>query len=550
MNKRVKDLLAPVVFAAAVIFGIWLGNLMAKRGTANPVINLSTSKPNKLSWLIDQIDKEYVDTIDKDKLIEEIIPEILDKLDPHTVYIPAKDLESVNEQLDGSFGGIGVQFNINKDTIIVVMVIAGGPSERVGLNPGDRIVSVNDSVIVGPELGNNDVMKLLRGKKGTKVKVGIRRNNAAELLDFEITRGTIPLYSVDVSYMVNPETGYIKVSSFGAHTYQEFLIGITKLKKLGAKNLIVDLRGNQGGYLEAVARMMNEFLKRGDMIVYTEGKAYSRSEYKADGSGTCKNMNLVVLIDEFSASASEIFAGAVQDNDRGVIVGRRSFGKGLVQNQRNYEDGSALRMTIARYYTASGRCIQKPYDHGSEDYNMDIWNRYIHGELDDKDSVNITKAQKFTTLAGRPVYGGGGIMPDIFVPRDTIGVTEFLGKLNRKGIIYRFALEFTDNHREELKNFSKVDDILKFIAKKTSYRKFLDYASQEKIVPVNGEEETSKGIITNQINAYVVRNILDNEGFYPVLNSDDNTVKEALKVLKNEQQTYISIVNPEEKSEM
>ncbi len=548
MQKRIKDLLAPIVFAAAVVFGIWIGNTMAKKGSKTPIINLNTQGSSKLDWIINQIDKEYVDTIDKDQFVEDLIPDILDKLDPHTVYIPAKDLQDVNEQLDGSFGGIGVQFNINKDTILVVMVISGGPSERVGLHPGDRIVTVNDSVIAGVGISNTQVMKLLKGPKGTKVKVGVKRSGYNELLDFEITRGIIPLNSVDVSYMLNNTTGYIKVSSFGARTYQEFLIGLTKLKKQGAENMIVDLRGNQGGYLEAVARMMNEFLQRGDMIVYTEGKAFPRMEYKADGSGTCKNMRLIVLIDEFSASASEIFAGSTQDNDRGVIVGRRSFGKGLVQNQRSYTDGSALRMTIARYYTASGRCIQKPYDQGTDDYYNDIWNRYIHGELDDKDSIHLEKAKAFKTLSGRPVYGGGGIMPDIFVPRDTSNYTEFLGRLNRKAVIYQFALEFTDKNREALEEFEKVDDILQYIAKNTSYKDFLAFAKDNKVQPKKDEADISKPEITQQINAYIVRNILDNAGFYPVINNNDPTIDEALILLENDNVGYNKVLEKKAES--
>lgn len=542
-NQRLKELLAPVLFAAAIVFGIWIGNMLAKQGAPQSVINLS-QKDSKLDWLIDQIDKEYVDTIDKAEFIEEIIPDILEKLDPHTVYIPAKDLQEVNEQLDGSFGGIGVQFNIHKDTVIVVAVIAGGPSERVGLHPGDRIVEVNDSVIVGPELNNQTVMKLLRGKKGTKVKVGVKRNSDIDLLDFEITRGTIPLYSVDVSYMINPETGYIKVSSFGQRTYEEFLIGVTKLKKEGAKNLVVDLRGNGGGYLEAVARMVNEFMPKGKMIVYTQGKAFPRNEYRADGSGSSKNMNIVVLIDEFSASASEIFAGSIQDNDRGVVIGRRSFGKGLVQNQQSYSDGSALRLTIARYYTASGRCIQKPYDSGNEDYQHEIWNRYLHQEMDVKDSVHFKNTDKFKTANGRPVYGGGGIMPDIFVPRDTTGYTPFFGKLTRKGLIYRFALEFTDSHRQELGPITNINNILKYVGEHTSYRKFLAFAKKEGVTPENSEEDISKEAITTQINAYIVRNILDNDGFYPVLNQEDPTVLKAIEVLSNNQKEYNAILNP------
>lgn len=542
-NKRLKELLTPLLFAGAIVFGIWIGNILAKQGTPHSVINLS-QKSSKLNWIIDQIDKEYVDTINKAEFIEDIIPDILEKLDPHTVYIPAKDLQVVNEQLDGSFGGIGVQFNIHKDTVIVVAVIAGGPSERVGLHPGDRIVTVNDSVIAGSELNNLTVMKLLRGKKGTKVSIGVKRNGGQELLDFEITRGTIPLYSVDVSYMLNDKTGYIKVSSFGQRTYEEFLIGITKLNKLGAQNLVVDLRGNGGGYLEAVARMVNEFMPSGKMIVYTEGKAFTRSEYKADGSGAFKNMNIAVLIDEFSASASEIFAGAMQDNDRGVVIGRRSFGKGLVQNQQSFTDGSALRLTIARYYTASGRCIQKPYDKGTEDYNHDIWNRYLHQEMDNKDSVHIEKTEKYKTLNGRPVYGGGGIMPDIFVPRDTTGYTPYFGKLTRKGLIYRFALEFTDKHRVDLEKMPKVDDILKYVGSKTSYKSFMAFTKREGVKPENGEEKTSKEAITTQINAYVVRNILDNDGFYPVLNQEDPTVQKAVEMLSNNLKLYQQTLQP------
>lgn len=541
-NQRRKQLLAPLLFAAAIVLGIWIGNMMARQNTQS-VISL-TQKESKLDWMIDLIDKEYVDTIDKEKFVEKVIPDILEQLDPHTVYIPAKDLQQANEHLDGSFGGIGVQFNIHKDTVIVVAVIAGGPSERVGLHPGDRIVEVNDSVISGPELNNNTVMKLLRGKKGTKVSVGVKRNGDKDLLDFEITRGTIPLYSVDVSYMLNPETGYIKVSSFGQHTYEEFLVGTTKLKRQGAKNIVVDLRYNGGGYLEKVAAMVNEFMPRGRMIVYTEGKAFPRSELKADGSGSFKDLNVVVLIDEFSASASEIFAGSMQDNDRGVVIGRRSFGKGLVQSQRSFRDGSELRLTIARYYTASGRCIQKPYEKGSEDYQHEIWDRYLHKEMDVEDSIQIENTEMYETLNGRPVYGGGGIMPDVFVPRDTTGYTPFFGKLTRKGLIYRFALEFSDLHRSQLEQFTKIDEILKFVGENTTYRKFIAFAKKEGITPENKDEEISKEAITMQINAYVVRNILDNEGFYPVMNQDDPTIKRALEVLKNNQAEYTEILNP------
>lgn len=541
-NQRRKQLLAPLLFAAAIVLGIWIGNMMARQNTQS-VISL-TQKESKLDWMIDLIDKEYVDTIDKEKFVEKVIPDILEQLDPHTVYIPAKDLQQANEHLDGSFGGIGVQFNIHKDTVIVVAVIAGGPSERVGLHPGDRIVEVNDSVISGPELNNNTVMKLLRGKKGTKVSVGVKRNGDKDLLDFEITRGTIPLYSVDVSYMLNPETGYIKVSSFGQHTYEEFLVGTTKLKRQGAKNIVVDLRYNGGGYLEKVAAMVNEFMPRGRMIVYTEGKAFPRSELKADGSGSFKDLNVVVLIDEFSASASEIFAGSMQDNDRGVVIGRRSFGKGLVQSQRSFRDGSELRLTIARYYTASGRCIQKPYEKGSEDYQHEIWDRYLHKEMDVEDSIQIENTEMYETLNGRPVYGGGGIMPDVFVPRDTTGYTPFFGKLTRKGLIYRFALEFSDLHRSQLEQFTKIDEILKFVGENTTYRKFIAFAKKEGITPENKDEEISKEAITTQINAYVVRNILDNEGFYPVMNQDDPTIKRALEVLENNQAEYTEILNP------
>ncbi|HET6556286.1 MAG TPA: S41 family peptidase [Prolixibacteraceae bacterium] len=530
--KNRFSLYMPVLLALAVIVGILIGNRMNRNAGGNTHASFLVSKANKLDAVLELIGSSYVDSISTDTLIERAIPQILKNLDPHTAYIPARDMVEVEEEMRGNFGGIGVQFSIQNDTVMVVEVISGGPSSKVGILPGDRIVTVNDTLLTTKGLKNEKVLTKLRGEKGTTVNVGIKRKGFKEALEFEIVRGEIPIYSVDVSYMVDPGTGYIKVSRFGEHTYQEFMEGMDKLDQQGMKNVIVDLRGNGGGYLTSVIKMVNEFLDKGELIVYTEGQAQPRKTFNADGSGAYPDMGVLVLIDDFSASASEIFAGAIQDNDRGWILGRRSFGKGLVQEQIPFKDGSALRLTIARYYTPSGRSIQKPYDKGTDEYYKDIMARAIHGEFQVSDSIKYTDTVKYSTLGGRTVRGGGGIMPDFFIPADTLGFSKYYSKITQKGLVYQFALDYADANRSTL---SKLDNITKFeryFKDKNILTQFVAFADK-KGVPVNNSDlKTSSEIIDNQLKAYIARNILGEEGFYPIIKNIDKVLLEAIEKSK------------------
>ena len=487
---------------------------------------------SKIQTVLDLIDAEYIEDVDIDSITEAMMPKILANLDPHSVYIPAKDLQMVNEDLEGSFSGIGVQFNIQQDTVMVVSVINGGPSEKMGVLAGDRIVAVDDSLFVGDSITNEQVIKKLRGEKGSVVKLGIKRRTAKKILYFTIKRDDVPVKSVDVSYMLTPEIGYIKVSNFGTQTYDEFLTAIAKLTHAGANKFVVDLRGNPGGFLDAAIAMINEFLKKGSLIVYTEGKSYPRKEAYADGYGSCKQKPIVILIDEWSASASEIFAGAIQDNDRGLVIGRRSFGKGLVQQQIPFNDGSAVRLTIARYYTPSGRSIQKPYKKGdATDYENDILNRYLHGEFSTKDSIKMVDSLKFKTIGGRTVYGSGGVMPDIFVPKDTIGFTPYYNRVINEGLLYDFSLQYVDANRGQLKQFNKWQTLLIYLEKQAVLDKFVSF-SHKKGVYRNGRQiSKSKLFLKKMLYAYIARGILGDEAFYPILNQDDACVREATKQL-------------------
>lgn len=534
MKNTRNQILMPVIFALLVILGIIIGrNFMPapSGGTTNRLTIYP--QQNKLDAILEHIDNEYVDTVDIPAIEEKIIPDILKELDPHTVYIPAKDLNKVNEELQGNFGGIGVQFSMQNDTVLVISVISGGPSEKVGLLPGDRIVMVDDTIIAGKNIDSNDVMKLLRGEMGTEVKVGVMRRPGKDVKQYNITRGRIPITSVDVSYMVDDETGYIKVDRFAQTTYQEFLTGLAKLKANDCKQLIVDLRGNSGGLLDIAIQMCNEFLAAKELIVYTEGKSQPRHDVYANGAGSCQHMKVVVLIDEFSASASEIFAGAIQDNDRGVVVGRRSFGKGLVQQQIPLYDGSALRLTVARYYTPSGRCIQKSYEDGVEDYYQDIYDRFEHGEFYSKDSIHFDKSLAYKTKAGRTVYGGGGIMPDVFVPRDTTMITDYLVNLRSNGIIYRYALQYSDNHRAEMESLRTAQEISVYLDQNGMVASFLNFAKENGVSYNDTQFKESKPLIVKEIKAYIARNLIDNEGFYPIIHEVDTVfikgVEEARK---------------------
>ena len=537
MNK--KNLLLVLIVLLSVVVGLILGNMLAERAilSSNSALGrfFNGSSNDKLSEVLSLINSQYVDTVDVNQLSEEMMTDLISKLDPHSVYIPASDLEGVNSELEGSFSGIGVQFNIQNDTIMIVSVISGGPSEKVGLLAGDRIVQVNDTVFVGKKVSNEKVMKKLRGPEKSKVKLGIKRNGTKEVLKFTVTRGQIPVNSVDVAYMIEPGVGFIKVSKFAATTYSEFLTAIANLRAKGAKKYIIDLRENSGGFMDQAINMVNEFLPANQMIVYSEGKAYPRYEAKSDGKGSCIGLPVVVMIDEFSASASEIFAGAIQDNDRGIIVGRRSFGKGLVQQQIDLSDGSALRLTVARYFTPSGRSIQKPYVKGNaEEYEKDILNRYLHGEFDSKDSIHVADSLKFKTLKGRTVYGGGGIMPDYFVARDTSEYTVYLNKVVNYGYIYQFAFQYTDKNRKTLNAIKGWQNIEKYLDKQPLLGDFTTFAASKGVVPNAKQIAISRNFLLTQLKSYITRNIQGDEGFYPLYYKNDKTVLKALEVIRNQ----------------
>jgi carboxyl-terminal processing protease len=434
----------------------------------------------------------------------------------------------MNEPLEGGFDGIGVQYNVTKDTVVVINPVKGGPSERLGVLAGDRIIKINGRIVAGVKFPQDSVPKLLKGPTGTKVKIGVKRSGVNELIDFEITRAKIPIYSIDVSYMPTNDIGYIKITTFAKTTYHEFLKAVVKLKGMGMKKLILDLRGNSGGYMDAATDISDEFLDSTKLIVYTQGKSRSRQNIFSTPGGECVNEKVIVLIDEFSASASEILAGAIQDNDRGTIIGRRSFGKGLVQEQVFFKDGSALRLTTARYYTPSGRSIQKHYNPGDDEYFNDISNRFRHGEFQQADSIKFADSLKFHTVGGRIVYGGGGIMPDIFIPMDTSGISPYLTKVANRNLIYRFAFEFTDRHRNEVRSIKDFESVKKFLSSFDLLKEFIAYAQKNGVQANVKQIDHSKFILETQLKAVIARNIIDNDGFYPYILEVDETLQKAI----------------------
>lgn len=527
-----RSIITPLIIAISILIGIFVGRFMNSQPTQ--IHASGGDKPyGKLDMIVRMIDKSYVDTVDTKQMVEDAIPSIIKKLDPHTVYIPSEDFEGVNEGLRGNFGGIGVQFLMHKDTVAVVKVIPNGPSQKAGIIDGDRIVKVNDTLIAGLKMNNEKIMKMMRGEIGSKIKLTIKRKNKKKLFTKKIERGVIPLKSVDIAYMMNDTLAYIKVNKFAMNTYNEFVSGLVKLEKKGMKKLIVDLRGNTGGFLGNAINMINEFLPNKRIIVYTEGKSSPRTDYLANGKGRFMNLPVAVLIDEESASASEIFAGAIQDNDRGFVVGRRSFGKGLVQEQRRLFDGSALRLTVARYHSPSGRCIQKSYDEGKQKYYSDIYERYAHGEFSVKDSIRFNDSLKYTTTKGRFVYGGGGIMPDIFVPIDTMGFSKYLGKLSKKAIVYRYSFVYADAHREEFAKFKDYKSILKHLKSKNLLNDLVKYAAKNGIKKDIKGLRISKEIIETRLYAYIARHFIDDEGFYPIIAELDNTLHKASRILED-----------------
>lgn len=528
-NNPKKSVFLPVMLGVALALGVVIGRYFPS-GDELPKNSSIRSRNDKLNNVLNIIESNYVDTVNRNDLIETAIPAILKKLDPHSVYIPAKDLARANEPLMGNFDGIGISFNMLTDTILVISTIPGGPSEKLGLLAGDKILYVNDSLVAGKHIPDEKVMSLLKGPRGTVVKIKILRSGQKELIPFEITRDKIPMYSIDVDYMINNSIGYIRINNFAMTTVEEFMKGLRELKGQGMTSLILDLRGNSGGIMEAAVQISNQFLSEGQLIVYTKGRTQPRSEARATGKGEFETGNLVVLIDEWSASASEILAGAIQDNDRGTIIGRRSFGKGLVQEPVPFADGSGMRLTIARYYTPTGRSIQKSYKNGVDKYNEDLNERYIHGEYEVPDSIHFSDSLKFTTPGGRVVYGGGGIMPDKFVPADTSGISPYFMKVRSQ--IYRFALKYTENNRERLKKFSEADELEKFLDKQALMDQFVQYAAENGIKKDAAGLKISGNIIHTQLKAYIARNILDNKGFYPIWENIDTTLKYAIDFLK------------------
>ena len=533
-----KKYILPTLTVIGLALGIFIGSALTQKAAAqrfvyqNGIFSLEQSKIDRLLQLMD---RAYVDSLNVDSITEEAMEELVQKLDPHSAYIPKKDLEIVNSELAGSFSGIGVQFTIQQDTVRIVAVIAGGPSEGVGVLAGDKIITVDDSVFTGKKMNNEKVMRTLRGEKGTQVKLGIQRAGAGEPLYYTITRGDIPVNSVDAKFIIEhkgKKIGFVRVNKFGETTYREFISALAELKAQGATSYIVDLRENSGGYMDQAIRMANEFLKRGEMIVYAEGRAYPRFEAKADGSGRFKEVPLAILIDDFSASASEIFAGAMQDNDRAQIIGRRSFGKGLVQQQMPFEDGSAVRLTVARYYTPSGRCIQKHYELGDQkDYAKDLEERYEHGEFFSADSVHFTDTTTYRTKNGRIVHGGGGIMPDVFVGRDTTLNTPWYNKVVNLAFTYQFAYQYTDKHRKELSRYKEWKALEKHLNSQNILNEFVAFAQEKDVAPNAEQIAKSKPLITRLLNAYIVRNILGDEGFFPLFERDDEITKKAIEVL-------------------
>ena len=508
--------------------GILLGNLIAR----NAQTTNAGAFYNKIDLVLELIKNNYVDSISTHELEEKSIPEILSKLDPHSLYIPAAELKEVREPLEGNFEGIGVQFNIKNDTVYIINTIAGGPSEKVGIQAGDKIITVDDSLIAGVHITNDMVIKKLKGPKGTKVRVGIKRNGEKELLPFTITRDKIPLYSISSAYMINDSIGYVKLTRFAITSADEFHEAVKKLHAQGMKKLIFDLRGNGGGILQAAKKIVDEFLPEGKLIVYTQGRSRPRYDYLATDEGDCENDDLVILVDSWSASASEIVAGAIQDNDRGLIIGRRTFGKGLVQEPITFNDGSAIRLTTARYYTPTGRCIQKPYNNGIQAYEEEVFHRMINGELEHADSIHIPDSLKYTTPGGKIVYGGGGIIPDIFVPVDTSYYSPYFSRIVNRGLIYQFSLQYTDSKRTVLRKFKDYKELTSYLEGQNLLSQIENFCAAKGIKPVVKDIAISKDEILLRAKAYIIRNIFDDAGFYPILNQSDNVVQKALEVLE------------------
>lgn len=531
-KRRVFNPYLPLWFSIVLVIGLLLGTRISR-----PVFKYTPERgsASKLDQIMQLIGEEYVDTISEKQLTEKAIASLLQNLDPHSAYIPAEETREMNEPLQGNFEGIGVEFNILNDTIMVVAALAGGPSEAVGLRAGDRIVKIEGKNVAGVKIKNKDVVSKLRGKGGTKVTISILRRGTSKELPFTITRGKIPIHSLETSYMLDKEIGYIRISRFAATTYEEYLNAFHKLKQEGMKKLVLDLRGNPGGYLTAAINLSDEFLPKNKMIVYTQGKARPKEVFSSTSTGKFETEPLVILIDEGSASASEIVAGAIQDNDRGTIIGRRSFGKGLVQQQIDFPDSSALRLTIARYYTPTGRSIQKPYSSDIEGYYNEEYDRLKKGELLNKDSIHFSDSLKFLTPKGKIVYGGGGIMPDIFVPLDTSGRSEFLGKLLYSGAVNQFSLDYADQHRATLRKYGNFNEFVsRFVIDEAMLNSFYAYAEKSGVKGNAASHAMAEPLLKVHIKGLIARVIWGNDAYYRVIQDVDNILNKAIEELKKE----------------
>lgn len=533
----------PIWMALCVVLGILVGTFYANHFSGHR-LSIINSSGNKLNNLLHIVDDQYVDTININDVVEKAMPQILSELDPHSVYIGAKDVQIANDDLKGSFSGVGIEFTIRNDTVRVQNVIGNGPAERAGLIAGDKIVEVDDSPFVGKIVTNEEAMHRLKGPKDTKVKLGIVRYGEKNMRHITVTRGEIPTKSVTASYMLDDKTGYIKIKNFGENTYPELLIALAKLSQEGFSNLVIDLRNNTGGYLASAVQIANEFLSKGQLIVYTEGRKSPRQDYRSDGRGSYQNLPLVVLIDEASASASEILAGSIQDNDRGTIIGRRSFGKGLVQQPIEFSDHSMIRLTVARYYTPSGRCIQKPYTSGSDkNYEEDLLTRYQHGEFFSQDSIKHT-GPEYHTGNGRVVYGGGGITPDIFVPEDTLGMTSYYKEASMSGMILQFAFNYTDENRSKMNDFKSASGLEHYLKRQNIVEKFVTWADKNGLKRRNLMIQKSHKLLERYLYSRIIYNMLDEEAWTEYLNQDDPAIQETLKLFRNN----ASFPKPEEKT--
>ncbi len=525
-NYRMRPIMTALLLMAGIVMGLYINKGLRRNA---PIVE-GGSKFDEVMWYVGN---DYVDVPDAQKLQDEAIAALMEDLDPHSAYISLEEFKEVNDPLLGSFEGVGVQFRIENDTIAIVNVIKGGPSEKVGIMAGDRFVYVDDSLVASSKLKNEDVMRLLKGPKGTKVKVRVFRRGVDGLMDYTITRDVIPTYSVDIAYMLDDEIGYIKLSKFSATTYDEFHHSLKKLKSEGMKQLIFDLRGNAGGYLNAAVDVADEFLPRGSMIVYTEGRNRARRDMKARRHGTMEDLPVVVLIDGESASASEIVAGALQDNDRGTLIGRRSFGKGLVQEQIMLSDNSAIRLTVARYYTPTGRCIQKPYSNDVEKYMLESYERYENGELFHEDSIHFADSLKYTTPKGKTVYGGGGIMPDIYVPLVDDSTKYYFNRIVNLGLLYQYAFDYTDRHRAELQRYKSVEAFsTQFSVSETMFNELVKKAEEKGIKGSDEQKQEARREANILLKAYIARNLFNDEGFYPIYAPMDEILQRAIEELK------------------